>query len=66
MTRRYVLSSKHQRHSSHLFQQFTRYLPAIYPLATDLLSREMAPEIREGLRDYFLRVGYIQGIVERS
>ena len=49
-----------------LFQQFTRYLPAIYPLATDLLSREMAPEIREGLRDYFLRVGYIQGIVERS
>ncbi|KAI1789508.1 hypothetical protein LXA43DRAFT_892718 [Ganoderma leucocontextum] len=45
---------------------FTRYLPAIYPLATDLLSREMAPEIRESLRDYFLRVGYIQGIVERS
>ncbi|KAI0751592.1 hypothetical protein C8Q80DRAFT_1158159 [Daedaleopsis nitida] len=44
---------------------FTRYLPAIYPLATDLLSREMAPEIREGLREYFLRVGYIQGIVER-
>ncbi|EIW61429.1 Arf family guanine nucleotide exchange factor SEC7 [Trametes versicolor FP-101664 SS1] len=45
---------------------FTRYLPAVYPLATDLLSREMAPEIREGLREYFLRVGYIQGIVERS
>ncbi|KAI0638023.1 hypothetical protein C8Q77DRAFT_1047692 [Trametes polyzona] len=45
---------------------FTRYLPAVYPLATDLLSREMAPEIREGLREYFLRVGYIQGIMERS
>ncbi|KAI0368107.1 Sec7-domain-containing protein [Pilatotrama ljubarskyi] len=45
---------------------FTRYLPAIYPLATDLLSREMAPEIREGLREYFMRVGYIQGIIERS
>ncbi|KAI0650276.1 hypothetical protein C8Q79DRAFT_942938 [Trametes meyenii] len=45
---------------------FTRYLPAVYPLATDLLSREMAPEIREGLREYFMRVGYIQGIVERS
>ncbi|KAI0711073.1 hypothetical protein C8T65DRAFT_648070 [Cerioporus squamosus] len=44
---------------------FTRYLPAIYPLATDLLSREMAPEIREGLREYFKRVGYLQGIVER-
>lgn len=47
-------------------QQFTRYLPAIYPLATDLLSREMAPDIRESLREYFMRVGYIQGIVERS
>ncbi|KAI0353492.1 Sec7-domain-containing protein [Trametes cingulata] len=45
---------------------FTRYLPAVYPLATDLLSREMAPEIREGLREYFMRVGYIQGIIERS
>ncbi|KAH9853654.1 hypothetical protein C2E23DRAFT_822161 [Lenzites betulinus] len=43
---------------------FTRYLPAVYPLATDLLSREMAPEIREGLREYFLRVGYLQGIIE--
>ncbi|EKM59125.1 uncharacterized protein PHACADRAFT_113382 [Phanerochaete carnosa HHB-10118-sp] len=45
---------------------FARYLPAIYPLATELLSREMAPEIRQNLRDYFLRVGYIQGIIERS
>ncbi|KAI9001407.1 hypothetical protein BD414DRAFT_431927 [Trametes punicea] len=45
---------------------FTRYLPAIYPLATDLLSKEVAPEIREGLREYFMRVGYIRGIVERS
>ncbi|KAI0774114.1 Sec7-domain-containing protein [Fomes fomentarius] len=47
------------------FKQFTRYLPAIYPLATDLLSREMASDIRESLREYFMRVGYIQGIVER-
>ncbi|KAI0921698.1 hypothetical protein AcV5_000779 [Taiwanofungus camphoratus] len=45
---------------------FARYLPAIYPLATDLLSRDMSPEIREGLRGYFMRVGYIQGIIERS
>lgn len=45
---------------------FARYLPAIYPLATDLLSRDMSPEIREGLRDYFMRVGYIQGIMDRS
>ncbi|KAH9951731.1 hypothetical protein B0H21DRAFT_684859 [Amylocystis lapponica] len=45
---------------------FSRYLPAIYPLATELLSRDMSPEIREGLRGYFVRVGYIQGIMDRS
>ncbi|KAI0796813.1 hypothetical protein C8Q75DRAFT_710714 [Abortiporus biennis] len=45
---------------------FTRYLPAIYPLATELLARDMAPEIRQALREYFARVGYIQGITDRS
>ncbi|GLB33776.1 putative sec7 [Lyophyllum shimeji] len=45
---------------------FSRYLPAIYPLATDLLSREIAPEIRQTLKTYFLRVGYAQGIIEPS
>ncbi|KZT72494.1 Sec7-domain-containing protein [Daedalea quercina L-15889] len=45
---------------------FGRYMPAIYPLATDLMSRDLAPEVRDGLREYYLRVGYIQGIIERS
>ncbi|KAG6814203.1 hypothetical protein H0H92_000880 [Tricholoma furcatifolium] len=45
---------------------FSRYLPAIYPLATDLLSRDLAPEIRQSLRTYFLRVGYVQGMIEAS
>ncbi|RDB22645.1 Protein transport protein sec71 [Hypsizygus marmoreus] len=45
---------------------FARYLPAIYPLATDILSREIAPEVRQPLRTYFLRVGYAQGIIEAS
>ncbi|KAH9844154.1 uncharacterized protein C8Q71DRAFT_819716 [Rhodofomes roseus] len=45
---------------------FGRYMPAIYPLATDLLSRDLATEVRDGLREYFKRVGYIQGIMERS
>ncbi|EMD40859.1 hypothetical protein CERSUDRAFT_131198 [Gelatoporia subvermispora B] len=44
---------------------FARYLPAIYPLATELMSRDMAPEVRQGLREYFIRVGYIQGIIDR-
>ncbi|OCH90953.1 hypothetical protein OBBRIDRAFT_887302 [Obba rivulosa] len=45
---------------------FARYLPAIYPLATELMSRDLAPEVRQGLREYFIRVGYIQGIIDRS
>jgi brefeldin A-inhibited guanine nucleotide-exchange protein len=46
--------------------QFSRYLPAVYPIAVDILARDLAPEIREGLRHYFLRVGYVQGIVDPS
>jgi brefeldin A-inhibited guanine nucleotide-exchange protein len=46
--------------------QFARYLPAIYPLATDLLARDVAPEIRSGLKTYFVRVGVAQGILEAS
>ncbi|KAI9450999.1 Sec7-domain-containing protein [Lactarius psammicola] len=45
---------------------FARYLPAIYPLATELLARESSQDIRDGLREYFLRVGYAQGIIEPS
>ncbi|KAG8874344.1 guanine nucleotide exchange protein for ADP-robosylation factor [Tulasnella sp. 331] len=44
-------------------QSFTRYLPAIYPLATDILARDMAPEAREAVRQVFIRVGEIQGIM---
>ncbi|KAF8627181.1 hypothetical protein AX15_004499 [Amanita polypyramis BW_CC] len=45
---------------------FNTYLPAIYPLVTNLLSREVAPEVRQALQTYFVRVGYAQGIIERS
>ncbi|KAL6299711.1 hypothetical protein BKA93DRAFT_741894 [Sparassis latifolia] len=44
---------------------FARYMPAIYPLASELLSRDVSLEIRQSLREYFLRVGYVQGIIER-
>ena len=46
--------------------QFARYLPAIYPLVTELLTRDSSQDIRDGLREYFLRVGYAQGIIEPS
>ncbi|KAF8494160.1 Sec7-domain-containing protein [Russula emetica] len=45
---------------------FARYLPAIYPLATELLARDSSQDIRDGLKDYFFRVGYAQGIIEPS
>lgn len=46
--------------------QFARYLPAIFPLATELLGKEIAPEVRQPLRTYFVRVGIAQGILEVS
>ncbi|KZP02486.1 hypothetical protein FIBSPDRAFT_905804, partial [Athelia psychrophila] len=47
-------------------KSFARYLPAVYPLVTELLSRDMPPEIRQGVRLYFVRVGHAQGIMESS
>ncbi|KAJ7604556.1 Sec7-domain-containing protein [Mycena polygramma] len=45
---------------------FGRYLPAIYPLATELLGRDLGPDpqIRQSLRTYFIRVGVSQGIMD--
>ncbi|KAF8450474.1 hypothetical protein L210DRAFT_3386076 [Boletus edulis BED1] len=45
---------------------FVKYLPVIYPLSTGLLARDIAPEIRLGLKRYFERVGYTHGIIESS
>ncbi|KAI5122163.1 hypothetical protein M0805_007062 [Coniferiporia weirii] len=45
---------------------FGRYLPAIYPLAAELLARDLSSEVRSHLRGYFVRVGQFQGIIERS
>lgn len=42
------------------------YLPALYPLATDLLSRDMAPELREAFQRVLKRVGTLKGIIERT
>ncbi|KAF9247274.1 hypothetical protein BU15DRAFT_39296 [Melanogaster broomeanus] len=45
---------------------FIKYLPVIYPSITGLLARDISPEIRVGLKKYFERVGYTQGIMEAS
>ncbi|KAG8732664.1 guanine nucleotide exchange protein for ADP-robosylation factor [Ceratobasidium sp. 423] len=44
-------------------QTFARYLPALYPLATVLITRDTAPEIRQPLSDIFVRVGHTKGII---
>ena len=44
--------------------QFARYLSAIYPLAVELLAREIPPEIRQPLKTYFTRVGLAQRIID--
>lgn len=43
-------------------QTFARYLPALYPLATTLIIRDTAPEIRQPLSDIFARIGRTKGI----
>ncbi|KAG8926398.1 guanine nucleotide exchange protein for ADP-robosylation factor [Tulasnella sp. 418] len=43
-------------------QTFSGYLPAIYPLATELLLRDLSPEIREAVRKVFVKVGKTQGL----
>jgi len=45
---------------------FARYLPAIYPHAVDILSRDIPIEIRQFLQAYFTRVGRSQGILDAS
>ncbi|KAF8165376.1 hypothetical protein B0H34DRAFT_793771 [Crassisporium funariophilum] len=47
-------------------KDFAQYLSVIYPLATELLSRDIAPEIRQPLKTYFERVGYVKRIVDLS
>lgn len=44
--------------------QFSRYLPAIYPLIVELLARDITPEVRLAIHQFFKRVGVSQGLVD--
>lgn len=44
--------------------QIAQDLSVIYPLATELLSRDVPSDIRQPLKAYFERVGYVKRIVE--
>lgn len=39
-------------------------MSAIYPRATELLARDMAPEIRQGVQQFFIRVGVMNHILD--
>ncbi|KIK93499.1 hypothetical protein PAXRUDRAFT_144955 [Paxillus rubicundulus Ve08.2h10] len=43
---------------------FDKYLPVVYSSITGLLARDVASEIRLGLKKYFERVGYTYRIME--
>jgi len=45
---------------------FDRYMPAIYPRVTELLARDIAPEIRQGIQSFFIRVGVLNHILDAS
>lgn len=46
--------------------QFETHIPILYPLVTDMLSKELAPEMRLAVRDYLKRVGQVKGFAESS
>ena len=38
-------------------------MPLIYPLAVDLLARDLAPEVRAALRTLLYRIGVVSGFI---
>jgi hypothetical protein len=44
--------------------QFINHLTTFYPLVTDILGKEVAPEMRLAVRDYLIRVGRVKGITQ--
>ena len=41
--------------------QFETHIPTLYPLVTDILTKEVAEEMRLAVRDYLSRVGQVKG-----
>ena len=40
--------------------QFDTHIPTFYPLVTDLLAKDVPPEMRLAVRDYLRRVGEVR------
>jgi len=43
--------------------QFETHLMTFYPLVTDLVAKEQAPEMRLAARDFFHRIGTSKGYI---
>jgi len=46
--------------------QFETHIPTLYPLVTDILTKEVAMEMRLAVRDYLHRVGVVKGFLRES
>lgn len=46
--------------------QFERYLPQLYPLVTRLLEREMAPDLWQAVRVFYVRTGEVKGLMGKE
>lgn len=46
--------------------QFGKYIPTFYPLVTDILSKEVALEMRLAVRDYLHRVGIVKRYIVKT
>ncbi|KAJ9127856.1 hypothetical protein QFC24_000140 [Naganishia onofrii] len=47
-------------------ESFTDYLPELYPLVTDMLTREMAMELWQAVREFYVKTGQVKGLMPKG
>jgi brefeldin A-inhibited guanine nucleotide-exchange protein len=48
------------------FEQFSAYLPELYPLVTDMLAREMAVELLHAVRQFYVKTGEVKELIPQE
>jgi brefeldin A-inhibited guanine nucleotide-exchange protein len=61
-----VSSSNHEPVLTGQLLQFERYLPELYPLVTDMLAREMAPDLWQAVRSFYVKTGVVKGMMKET
>jgi hypothetical protein len=41
-------------------------LPELYPLVTDMLTREMAMELWQAVREFYVKTGQVKGLMPKG